>query len=81
MKITQNELLDALAAASPQSPADALTAHELADKTGVGYIRTKAALKQFAAEGRLQVHRVMRQRLDGIITPVPGYTILPAKKR
>lgn len=79
MRITESELLDALAAAMPESEPDAMTVPELAVAHGVAEKRLRAALKVLATAGRLRHHRVMRPTLDGRHAPVPAYTILPAR--
>lgn len=79
VRITEAELLDALTSAS-EAPADAMTAVELCAATGISNLLLKRALKRLASDGRLLSHRVKRTRIDGMVTSVPAYTILPAKK-
>lgn len=81
-RIAESELLDALAkAAGGTAPEDALTVMEMAEQAGVSRGKVADTLRIFQRQGRLRVHRVRRQRLDGQTQPVPAYTILPAKKR
>ena len=78
MTITENELLDALAkAASGSAPENARTVQELASTAGVSTAKVLRTLKTFQAQGRLAVHRVPRARMDGVVQPVPAYSILP----
>lgn len=75
-RITEAELLEALArATTSDAPSDARTGPELQKAMGVGEKKLRAALKALAAEGRLQIHRVLRQSVDGRTVPVQGYTI------
>lgn len=79
--ITESELLDALAqAARGAGPEEARTCPELAAATGLSDKRIRAALKALQVQGRLVVHRVLRENLAGASQPVPAYTILPVKK-
>lgn len=78
MTITENELLDALQlAAAGSAPENACTVVELAKAAGVSTAKVLRTLKTFQAQGRLAVHRVPRARMDGVVQPVPAYTILP----
>ncbi len=87
MKITQAELLDALAAATPgKGPDDARTTSELLDEArasgaNVGRDALLDALHAIRKEGRLVVHSVVRESLLGKPTRVPAYTILAKKAR
>lgn len=79
--ITQNEILDALAAAYPtRGPKEALTLSELESATEIPIRRLRAALQQLNRQGRLGVHKVRRPALDGRMAVVPGYTILSAPR-
>jgi hypothetical protein len=79
--ITETELLDALAAAAPsKGPSNALTLKELARQTRLDERKVRVALEQFAAEGRLQRHKIQRERLNGTPMTYVGFTIAPAKK-
>lgn len=81
LAITQTEILEALAAIGPgNGPEEAKTVAELCEITGTTEPTIRKALLLFRKGGRLGVHRVLRQALDGSMRPVPGYTILPAKK-
>lgn len=79
VRITEGEILDALVRASADHP-DAMTGPEMERATGISTKRLRAALKAFAAEGRLQVHRVIRTNIVGQQVPVPAYTILPKRE-
>lgn len=80
-RVTESELLDALAkAAGGSAPEDARTMQELADAAGCSRRKVQDTLRMFQTQGRLRVHRVRRTRLDGVVQPVPAYTILPAKR-
>lgn len=77
--ITQAELLEALAtAAHGDAPEDAKTVHELTTPA-ISVRRVRDSLRILQAQGRLQVHRVVRPALDGRASIVPAYTILPPR--
>jgi hypothetical protein len=78
VKITQQELLDALATASAE-PEDARTINELCAEHGLNAKQMREALHAIAAQQRLGVHRVTRIALDGRRGQVPAYTILPKR--
>jgi hypothetical protein len=81
MRITESELLDALAAATKsEAPEDAMTVKQLAVAGKVPTSRIVKTLHALHAEGRLIPHRVPYVGIDGRNTTVPAYTILPAKK-
>ena len=78
IRITESELIDALAAAaSGDAPEEAKTAQELATETGVVLSTTQKALRALFQQGRLQTYRVRRIGMDGRNTLVPAYTITP----
>jgi hypothetical protein len=77
--ISQQELLDALAAAT-QAPEDAMTAEEIAAFANCSTGKVHQCLKAFARDGRLQLHQTIRRRIDGRAQKVPAYSIVPAKK-
>jgi DNA-binding transcriptional regulator PaaX len=78
MTITTAELLDALAAATQgEDPADARTVPEMAAQHGMDVRRIRAALHALNAQGRLVVHKVSRQALDGRMAKVAAYTFRP----
>lgn len=80
--ITTAELLDALARATAgDGPDDAKTLSEWSDATGISPLRLKRAFHELQRQDRLLAHRVRRARMDGLMTLVPAYTILPAKKK
>ena len=78
--ITYAEILDALQQAGT-APADAMTMTELADATGFCRGKVRQDLGKLQREGRLLVHRVRRQKLDGNTQVVPAYTIAPKGKK
>lgn len=81
LRITEAEIMDALAAAAQGSaPEDARTIAELADAAGLSIVSTRQALRSLQRAGRLQVHRVRRPAIDGRMANVGAFTILPAKK-
>ena len=82
--ITEAEILDALATAAQergQGPKDARTVEQLAQTTNQRPEKVRAALGHLKKAGRLLVHRVPQERLDGSVRVVPAYTILPAKRK
>lgn len=82
MKITESELLDALAEATHgDGPDDARTLNELIAEHRIPRDRMLAALHVCRQQGRLVVHQVYRDTLLGRRARVPAYTILPAKRR
>lgn len=82
ISITEAELLEALAeSVQGTGPAEAKTVLEIAAASRIGEKRVRAALNVLKAQGRLQVHRVLRPRLDDTLFPTSAYTILPAKKK
>lgn len=82
MRITEAEVLDALAAAAAHTtPEDARTVEEMATEIGVAHCTIQRALKVFQRAGRLQVHHRRNVRLDGRPCLTPAYTIKPAPKR
>lgn len=81
MKISEGELLDALARATTgEGPDDAKTLNEWSAAFGISPLRMKRAFHVLHSEGRLLAHRVRRPRMDGLMTLVSAYTILPAKR-
>lgn len=80
--ITEGELLEALTAAvRGAAPKDAKTVQEIADSSGVGYKRARRALALLKQQGRLVVHWIHRESLDGRQILVAGYTINPPSKK
>lgn len=81
LRITEAELLDALAvAARGNAPENARTVPELAEETGMHQNRIRKALHAFKLAGRLLVHPIYREALDGRRAKTTGYTIAPAPK-
>jgi DNA-binding GntR family transcriptional regulator len=82
MKITQDDLLDALRhALEAPNAGDAPTVNELQVTMGCGSAKVRRALKALAAQGRLEVVQVRRTSLTGIGILCPGYRIKPKGKR
>lgn len=52
-----------------------ITARELAREVNVSIDVIREALRQIRAEGGLQVVKVRRRRIDGIVTWVPAYRL------
>lgn len=73
--ITQNELLEAVAASITTGPEDARTIQEIMQETGLSRERVRQALMQYNREGRLQSHPVVRRAIDGHFRKVPGYIV------
>lgn len=81
VSITENDILEALAAAtSGRGPDVARTVPELVETTGLSARHVRSALKLYARQGRLEVYRVMRPRVDGPLAPAPAYTVKPNGK-
>lgn len=79
--ITEAEILDALAAAAKGTgPKSAKTIAEMADDTRRSLPKVRTALARLKRDGRLVVHQVIREGLDGRQCRVSAYTILPKKK-
>lgn len=84
IEITENELLDAIAAAAPlgrKGPADARTAQEISASAGMSIWAVRKALAVLQRAGRLTVHQVNRPCIAGVNRAVPAYTITSVKKR
>jgi DNA-binding Lrp family transcriptional regulator len=80
VRVSENELLEELAKyAAGDAPEDAMTKQELAVAAGVSPQTVINRLRVLQRQGRVRVHRVVREKLDGHSQPVPAYTILPAK--
>ena len=81
IRITESELFDALAvAAKGTSPAEAKTVQELADEAGIHERAVRKALAAMKKAGRLVIHTVTREALDGRQCRIAGYTITPKRK-
>lgn len=77
--ISDSEIMQALTAASGGSgPDEARTVAELCQITKQTDTRVRSALKQLKLSGRLELHRVRRESLDGRMAVVTGYTVKPA---
>lgn len=82
MKVTQDDLLDALRQALTTPVAgEGLTGPELAQAMGCSISTARDALRGLQAEGRLEVVNVRRQRIDGRTMMVPAYRIKGKAKR
>jgi hypothetical protein len=81
MRISEAELFEALALAAGTEPEDARTGAELCAATGMDVRKLRVALHALSAAGRLVVHKVTRQALDGRMAKVAAYTILPPPKK
>ena len=80
VKITQQELLDALATANV-APSEARTVAELVTLIGWPALRIREAIGKLAMQDRISVHQVKRMRISGLSCSVPAYAILPAKRK
>lgn len=80
--ISVTDILNELAAASQRTdaPEGYQTIDELCLATGWGQSKLRRNLKLAQAAGRLQVARVMRPTLAGILQPVPVYRVTPVAK-
>lgn len=81
IRITESEVLSALADAIGHGETDAQTVEDLMDSTGLSRQSVRRALHHYQKQGRLAVHKVLRPAIDGRQCYRPGYTILPVKKR
>ena len=76
MKVTQNELLDALRdALTKPSDGDGFTGPELARMMGCHAAAARDALRVLAAQGRLEVVTVHRAAIDGRTMTLRGYRL------
>jgi len=76
--ITEAELLEAIAAAGVgKGPDEARTVVELCDATGTSENRVRKGLMVMKKAGRLHVHHVEREALDGRMSKVAAYTVTP----
>jgi hypothetical protein len=81
MKITQDDLLDALRWALTSTEGEVgMTGPELADAMGCTQAKARDALRRLAGEGRLAIVTLKRQALDGRTMTIKGYRLL-AKAR
>jgi len=82
MKVTQDDLLDALRQAmTVPASGDAPTVGELAAATGRNVQVVRASLKALLDAGRLEVVTMRRPALDGRMRVVPGYRMKAKAKR
>ncbi len=81
MRVTQDDLLDALRDALKAVPAgEGHTGPELAQMMGCTALRCRQALLAFQQQGRLEVVTIKRTALDGRQMTLRGYRIKPKKK-
>ena len=81
MRVTTDDLLDALRDALTVKPGDdAPTSLELQAATGLAERKLRRALAAVQAEGRLEVVMVRRVDLAGRVQSVPGYRLKKAKR-
>lgn len=80
VKITQQELLDALATANV-APSEARTVAELVALTGWNKKRIWDAIGKLAMQDRIMSYQVSRPAIDGSNRMSPAYAILPAKHK
>lgn len=82
MRITDAEILDAIAEATRgEGPEEAQTVPEMARATGVTRDRVRDALALFKVQGRLGIHKVRREALDGRNALVVAYTVAPTRAK
>ncbi len=82
IKITQADLLDALAEATAgNGPDDARTLNELVREHTIPRDRMLGALRAANEQGRLLVHYVYRTTILGNRARVPAYTFRASTKR
>lgn len=75
--ITQNEILDALRAALAPAGAlgDGATVVELCKTTRRSSLAVRKALRAMLEAGTAEVVKVLRPRMDLVVTPVTGYKL------
>ena len=84
MKITENELIDALRNASRRTadnPDGAMTSHEMGEALGLSHRTIIEYLRKFKRTGRLEIVRVSREGIDGRVSPVTGYRVKKTPKK
>ena len=81
--ITTAEILNELATASRHAETEEgfQSIVELCEATRWGDAKVRRALKQARMAGRLEVRRVTRVGLSGLLQPVPAYKVRPAAKK
>lgn len=82
MTLSVSEILRELeqAGLNTDAPEGFLTVPELCLATGWGESKLRKNLKLAQAAGRLDVTRVMKLTLAGVMQPVPVYRVIPVKK-
>jgi hypothetical protein len=79
MRVTQDDLLDALRAAlTKPANSDGATVQDLTLAMGCSEGKARKALKGLAQQGRLEVLKVYRPSLDGRMFSIPAYRIKAA---
>lgn len=78
MEFTESDLINALEAAriTNTNAAGALTMHELRATTGRSLTVLRRQLWELKTAGRLEVVRVMTERIDGVMTGTTAYRIV-----
>jgi hypothetical protein len=81
MTISESDILQALQDALKRSPGgEGVTANEMAEAKGLRIEKVYRGLKKMIAAGQVVPVKVTRQRIDGMITLVPGYQVVTPKK-
>ena len=81
MRVTQNDILDAIRAATRAFPAgDGFTRPELARKLGVSTLKAGDVLRVMLAEGRAEIVTVQRPALDGRTMTLRGFRLKKATR-
>lgn len=83
IRITENELVDALLAAiRPEDTSDergAMTVKELADATGRADLFVRRNIKALLGAGKMEVVKVRRPAIDGSLRVLPAYRLKAAQ--
>ena len=81
--ITTAEILAEIKAASQRLDAQDgyISIREMKEQTGLAEGRIRQALMAAKSDKRLDVRKVMRETLSGVLQPVPVYRIVPAKRK
>lgn len=77
--MTEAKILEAIEEslrAAHKRPEGALSVSEIVDETGHSKKEVREHLRRLKQDGRLQVHVVRKEALDGSMRPVPVYEIL-----
>lgn len=83
IRVTEAELLDELRAATqsvaPKS-GDALTMPEMAEALGIGRGAATLRIRRLHRAGQIDVVRVQRMGIDGVVRPLVAYRLKKAKR-